>query len=658
MGLGIDDVLRADQGIEDIAPIQMEHHLTDSFEARGGDEAEREDPFIAPQKFPRAGNGRHFGGDDPVKPLALVAHERRGVDAVHGLGPQTLTKPLRHLFAAAALEKVLLTLRKSDAEGREAFHPCALMERFGIHQDAVEVEDQCFGFFHDYFRLSTIVTANARRNLSYHSPPTASRLNSQRFEAPKVLYQTILIQEQSCLVRRRRHDVPITLEVCMRLRASFRFLLCVFVMPSWVPAEGLDGRWQGIAEKTGEIRELNLEIRREGGTPSALLTMPCIGRMEYPAARTEINGAALRAEFGDPKKPIVIEAQARSSVLAGTMRYGDFIAELRLAPAPAGPPYSREQVTFQNGRIKLAGELFLPASGAPLPAIIHMHGSGDNPRWVYYFFADFFARRGIACLVFDKRGNGGSSGNWREGGFWDLAEDGVAAAQFLKSRKEIDAKRIGMFGISQAGWIMPMASSRSRDIAFIIAVSGGPITFEREGRWDVEYWFSKKGYSQADIEEAIEYLKLDAQITRSGEGYDKLREMYRQIRTRPWYKDAPSRFAVPIPPNARTREFDRRSIDIDHVSIVKSLEIPALWIYGEDDESMPGPETAALVRKIKEENQKEFTVLTFPKADHGIRVPVPADSLFPFRTHAPGYLEAIAGWVSAEVLQASSTPSN
>jgi pimeloyl-ACP methyl ester carboxylesterase len=425
----------------------------------------------------------------------------------------------------------------------------------------------------------------------------------------------------------------------------------LLLFASHAAAEGLAGHWEGAIEKGGERRPLALDLVNSGGKLDGTISMSQSGFLWREPLKIQSDGTKLRIEYGDPKSPAVLDGANDAGAIRGTFTIPpDFSAPFELKRADAQRPYAREEVTFHNGDIKLAGELFLPPSDKPLPAVIVMHGSGDNPRWSYYYNADFFARLGFASLVFDKRGNGDSTGNWREVGFWELAADGAAAAKYLATRKEIDAKRIGMFGISQAGWIMPMAASKSRDIAFVIAVSGGPITYEREGRWDVEYWFPKKGYSQADIDEALAYLKLDAEVTRTGEGYDKLRAMYAEIKQRPWYKDAPSRFLVPIPPKAKARDFDRKSIDIDHVSIVSSLEIPVLWIYGEDDASMPGPETAALVRQICQDSNKDFTVITFPAADHGIRVAPPEGAAFPFRRHAEGFYPTMTDWLRKKIL--------
>ena len=66
----------------------------------------------------------------------------------------------------------------------------------------------------------------------------------------------------------------------------------------------------------------------------------------------------------------------------------------------------QEEVRFQNGQVTLAGTLYVPSGSGPHPAVIFIHGSGDDSRETYRYYADILARRGIAVLIYDKRGVG------------------------------------------------------------------------------------------------------------------------------------------------------------------------------------------------------------------------------------------------------------
>ena len=100
--------------------------------------------------------------------------------------------------------------------------------------------------------------------------------------------------------------------------------------------------------------------------------------------------------------------------------------------------FDRQDVTFKNGDVTLAGTLTLPSSGNPHPAVIFVHGSGAASRESNRFYADLFARHGIATLIYDKRGVGESTGDWRYVHMNDLTEDALAGVQLLKSRKDIN----------------------------------------------------------------------------------------------------------------------------------------------------------------------------------------------------------------------------
>jgi dienelactone hydrolase len=129
-----------------------------------------------------------------------------------------------------------------------------------------------------------------------------------------------------------------------------------------------------------------------------------------------------------------------------------------------------EAVRFQSGDVTLAGTLFIPDERGRHPAIVLFHGSGPEPR--NPSVADWFARHGVIALTYDKRGVGESTGDFRAVSFTELSDDGLAAIQLLRARPDVDAERIGVWGLSQGGWLGPLAASRSKDVKFVIAVSG------------------------------------------------------------------------------------------------------------------------------------------------------------------------------------------
>jgi len=148
-------------------------------------------------------------------------------------------------------------------------------------------------------------------------------------------------------------------------------------------------------------------------------------------------------------------------------------------------PYMEEEVTFPNetAGIRLAGTLTLPKSGGPFPAAVMISGSGPQDRDENIFnhkpfkvIADHLTRSGIAVLRYDDRGRAGSTGDFSSATTIDFASDARSAVDYLKSRKDIDDRKIGLIGHSEGGLIAPIVASESSDIGFIVLLAGPSLT--------------------------------------------------------------------------------------------------------------------------------------------------------------------------------------
>jgi dienelactone hydrolase len=165
-----------------------------------------------------------------------------------------------------------------------------------------------------------------------------------------------------------------------------------------------------------------------------------------------------------------------------------------------------ETLAIPSGDITLAATLALPRwQAGPYPAVVVVHGSGSLPRWVYWSYARQLVPHGMAVLLYDKRGTGASGGTLPQSTRWQqesieqcgalftaLAGDARAAVRALVARPDIDRHRIGLAGISQAGWIMPLAADGNRDVAFIVSISGPAVSC------GLEDWYSQLTGEYAD----------------------------------------------------------------------------------------------------------------------------------------------------------------
>ncbi len=138
------------------------------------------------------------------------------------------------------------------------------------------------------------------------------------------------------------------------------------------------------------------------------------------------------------------------------------------------------EVRFHNSvqDIELAGLLFLPEGRQSYPLAVVIHGSGSSHRsngW-YSTMAHDLVEQGIAVLLPDKRGSEQSEGDWRSSSFEDLATDTLAAVRYVDSRDDLAITEIGLLGMSQGGWIAPVAASQSSKVGFVVAFSGSAVT--------------------------------------------------------------------------------------------------------------------------------------------------------------------------------------
>lgn len=146
--------------------------------------------------------------------------------------------------------------------------------------------------------------------------------------------------------------------------------------------------------------------------------------------------------------------------------------------------YNSEEVTFENksAGITLAGTLTYPKDKGTFPAVVLISGSGPQNRDEEVFghkpflvLSDYLTRNGIAVLRYDDRGTASSTGDFGAATTIDFSSDVEAAVAYLKTRKEIDQKKIGLIGHSEGGIIAPIVASKDKNIAFIVLLAGTAI---------------------------------------------------------------------------------------------------------------------------------------------------------------------------------------
>jgi pimeloyl-ACP methyl ester carboxylesterase len=288
---------------------------------------------------------------------------------------------------------------------------------------------------------------------------------------------------------------------------------------------------------------------------------------------------------------------------------GLVVAATAAGPAPrppqSGAPDIREvelSVRTGDGQV-LPATLRVPANAHPgLPGMVLVHGAGAGPREYYRAEAEAFARAGIVTLSYDKRTVGYSL---TRRSYALLADDAIAAAELLRGRPEIDAAAVGFWGLSEGGWVAPLAASRDPRTAFLVVVGANGIPPLRQHSW-------------------AERLKVEHAGVR-GSMVDAYSHTFWRLIT------ALGMFAEPYH---------------DPAPALRSLTLPVLGIWGAKDRISPPVEGVSAFRALLDAaGNQRYTLRTVDDAEHQIKLTT--DGWTKTEAFAPGYVDLVGSWVRA-----------
>jgi pimeloyl-ACP methyl ester carboxylesterase len=337
------------------------------------------------------------------------------------------------------------------------------------------------------------------------------------------------------------------------------------------------------------------------------------------------------------------------------------IAEESALPGWSAPPSTEvvaEEKVFTSGDLSLRGTLYLPKRPGPVAALIAFHAASSPTRdlRLYDHLKRMLPSLGIAVFVFDRRGSGSSEKTSGQGDYAALADDGIAAFRMLERDSRIDAKKIGFWGLSQGGWLALLAGSRCPEAAFVISVSAPLTTADVQMNFAVANILRIKGYSQADVE-----LALSARTAVDDFERGKLDRASAQRRVdlaagKPWFDliYLSRTFADP------ERSSWAREIRNDPVDSLKSLHMPALFIFGARDPWVPARLSAQLLeQRLRRAN---VTTIVVADADHVMmQSATPEQQIDPaaFAAQAPEspeYFGVLASWLTTQKLTSTTNP--
>jgi dienelactone hydrolase len=419
-------------------------------------------------------------------------------------------------------------------------------------------------------------------------------------------------------------------------------LLLALALPTL--ASGLEaefaGHWEGTMVRDGVPLEVSFDLKASGPHPSGTFTSLSQMAMDYPLEALSVNGDAIHFGLGDS---MVFDGKLSANNIVGTFTDDRAKGDFNLRRTVANPlPYDAVDVSFRDGPVTLAGTLCIPRGPGRHPAVVLLQGSGGETRWgTNRFIADRFARAGIAALVYDKRGSGDSTGDWKMSSYEDLANDAIAGIDLLASRPDIDAKRIGLHGHSEGGIIAPIAAVHAPSkVAFIIAEDTVAGFVRDQDVYRVSHQIRQAGFTDAQVQRALELYKLMIEVLRGAKPYHELDTASQSVRNEEWYQW----LAIP-PENSYLWTWYPKVGNLDSLLFWKQVHVPVLLVYGERDQLEPVDESLANIEATLDDVKTPYTSVIVPNAQHNLTVqPEPRGPFFWWKT-APGLVDLVVAWV-------------
>ena len=267
---------------------------------------------------------------------------------------------------------------------------------------------------------------------------------------------------------------------------------------------------------------------------------------------------------------------------------------------PPDAPYIAEEVRIPTSKgHTLAGTLTLPTDARlPFPAVLLITGSSpqdrdhlgnpDKPVSHYKPFrqiADSLSRRKIAVLRLDDQGVGCSGGGPFENiTIPERADDSRAGIEYLRSRKEIDAARIGLLGLSEGANIAPLIAASDPHLRAVVMLAGSATN----GYKILEYQRRLKYEERTDLNAAEKELRLKQSMA-------GLRKALKKGEGSPWLRS----FIKYLP-----------------LTVAPQVTCPVLIMHGDKDANVPVEHAHLLEKAIRSGGNDEVTVKIFKNHNH------------------------------------------
>jgi fermentation-respiration switch protein FrsA (DUF1100 family) len=435
----------------------------------------------------------------------------------------------------------------------------------------------------------------------------------------------------------------------------------------------IDGAWLGTLEVSGgiKLRVVFHIVNAEDGL-MATLDSPDQGLAGLPVTKVTRDGTKLKIEIekinGTFEGQIAADpSSTHPSSIDGTWTQGggslplalhrlkdESELELRRPQNPTKPyPYRDEDVSYENKlqNVTLAATLTIPPGKGPFPAVVLITGSGPQDRdesllghKPFLVLSDYLTRHGIVVLRADDRGTAKSTGNFATATTADFATDTEAGIAYLKTRPEVNPRKIGLIGHSEGGIIAPMIAARNPDVAFIVMMAGSGVPGDDILVAQVQAIAESSGKSHEDAMKAATRQRELLTLVETEKDETVLEAKMKEKLTGE-VPDAQIGAAI----KTLTSPWFRYFMTYDPAIALRKVTCPVLAINGEKDTQVPPAQNLPAIRKALEQGgNKHFEVDELPGLNHlfqTAKTGSPSEYASIEETISPVALDKMSTWI-------------
>ena len=319
----------------------------------------------------------------------------------------------------------------------------------------------------------------------------------------------------------------------------------------------------------------------------------------------------------------------------------------------ASPVVISQPIVFENAGATLHGTLYIPQSTNPVPAVVALHDAsiGTASAALYRHLREGLPAIGIAVLLFDRRGNGSSSGNAQSVSYETLADDAIAGARAIAKLPQIDPARVGYWGLSQGGWLAAFASKRDPKAAFVISVSAPLVTPASQMEFAMSNRLLLLGYTSQDVAQMLTARRAlddyaNGSVTRTAAA-----SALAKIEGKPWFSLMYLPASSQLPQDRSSLAERMHNMTIDPLTSIEDIHVPALFIFGGSDPWIPVKASISRLRNLAKTHPNiQYEVVA--NASHEMMlVSKPSmatdpQALSTYAPDAPAYFTLLSSWLT------------